>query len=316
MLSENHTQGWRLSEKRELQLILLIQKKTLLLGKTESRKRRGPKRVRWLDGITDSTDMNLNKLRETVKAAEAWCATVHGDARSQTPLSDWTTTILREQMTVTMAGKKTEKAGKKNNRRENLWPQEGSSATKARPGKPGCETLAYRPVMETRPHRPAELEAPLAQRGCPGSGAVTAATHRAGGRVEAGRMGRPAAGRTGRPRRPWRSGCSRLPPAGCTAPAAAASQRCRRCGPRGLAGTPVAKKPTSHHVLCGRSQHQNAGEVSTWDVPNLKKKKGVWPPGVWPGKGHFVSYLLWWQPIKVGRPTFIFWSPSLYLKLT
>ena len=66
--------------------------KILMLGKTEGRRKRGPERTRWLDGITDLTVVSLSKPQEMVKDREAWCTAVHGVTKSWTRLRDWTTT--------------------------------------------------------------------------------------------------------------------------------------------------------------------------------------------------------------------------------
>ena len=62
--------------------------KSLMLGETECRRRRGRQRMRWLDGITDAMNMNSGKLQEMVREREAWCAAIQGVAKSQTQLCD------------------------------------------------------------------------------------------------------------------------------------------------------------------------------------------------------------------------------------
>ena len=73
-----------------------LSEETLMLGKTEGRRRREWQRVRWLDGIISSMDMSLSKHQEIVKEREAWYDAVHGISQSQTRLSDWTTIIVSE----------------------------------------------------------------------------------------------------------------------------------------------------------------------------------------------------------------------------
>ena len=74
--------------------------KTLMLGKMEDKRRRGRQRMRWLDGITDSVNMGLSKLWETVKNREAWRAAVHGVTKSQTQIRDYTTTSVLRQLII------------------------------------------------------------------------------------------------------------------------------------------------------------------------------------------------------------------------
>ena len=82
-------------------------KKTWMLGKIEGRRRRGWQRMRWLDDVSDSKDMSMSKFQEIVKDREAWHAAVHGVAKSQTQLSDWTTKkCVKCQVLVNMLQRK------------------------------------------------------------------------------------------------------------------------------------------------------------------------------------------------------------------
>ena len=92
--------------------------KTLMLGKIEGRRRRGQQRIRWLNGITDSTNMTLSRLQELVMDREAWCAVIHGVTKSRTWLSDWTELNWKSLQMVTATMKLKDTCSLE----EQLWP--------------------------------------------------------------------------------------------------------------------------------------------------------------------------------------------------
>ena len=107
--------------------------KTLMLGKIEGRRRRGPQRMRWLDGITNTMGINLGKLQEMVTDKEAWHAAVNGVSKGQTWLSDWTTTEKKRQIHFRV--RKSPKLHSRENDVSRVCQGEGAEDTKAALGR-------------------------------------------------------------------------------------------------------------------------------------------------------------------------------------
>ena len=128
-VAENRTQLSDWTELTELKLQYfrhLIRtakslEKTLMLRKIKSRRRRGWQRMRWLDGIIDSTNMSLSKFQEIVEDREAWRAAVHWVTKSQTQLSDWTTTINSKAVKKTTHYPRAEPAMCSVSQHRHLW---------------------------------------------------------------------------------------------------------------------------------------------------------------------------------------------------